>query len=136
MSTQSSGGPLTPCVGEPLPAANEATIDPDKLKLYALDLDSDRGYHKAVVFQRALGIELNDWEYLRDSVLEALPSCPVYIAREPQREEERTTWGVLVPVHGRGEQSERRLLVTTAWTMTDGRPVLVTIRVANKTMQA
>lgn len=102
MTTQPPGEPLTPCVGEPLPAANDAAIDTDKLKLYALNLDSHRGRHKAIVFQRALGIELNDWEYLRDSVLEALPSCPVCIAREPQREEERTTWGVLVPVQGRG----------------------------------
>jgi len=136
MTTQPPGGPLAPCVGEPLPAANDATINPDKLRLYVLDLDSDRGRHKAVVFQRALGIELDDWEYLRDSVLEALPSCPVYIVREPQREEERATWGVLVPVQGLGEQSERRLLVMTAWEMADGRPELVTIRVAHKNMQA
>lgn len=88
-----------------------------------------------MVFERALGIELDDWEHLKRSVEVSLPSCAVYVEREPQHEYDVSTWGVLVPVGGLREQAERRLLVVTAWKMVDGRPVLATIRVGDKRVQ-
>lgn len=136
MSTPPSGSPpATPVIGAPLPAADKAYIDPDKLRRYALDPESDVGRHKATVFERALGIELRDLEHLKTSVELALPSCPVYVERKPQHEHDMSTWGVLVPVQGLREQAERRLLVVTAWKMVDGRPVLATIRVGDKRVQ-
>ena len=41
------------------------------------------GKHKAAVFRQTLGIERDDSEHLRDSILEALPECPVTGIRKP-----------------------------------------------------
>lgn len=57
-----------------LPRASEATIDPRKLKEYALNPDHPRGRHKALRFREVLGITQDDWEYLRDQLLEKLPN--------------------------------------------------------------
>jgi hypothetical protein len=73
--------PKQPSVGELLPAAGDAYIDSDKLIRYGLSLDHPVGRHKATVFRLALGIERDDWEYLRDSILEQLPQHPVTLVR-------------------------------------------------------
>lgn len=59
--------PKEPSVGEPLPAAGDASIDRDKLLRYGLSVDHPVGRHKATVFRLALDIERDDWEYLRDN---------------------------------------------------------------------
>ena len=61
-----------PRVGEPLPQASAAYIEPEKLVDYALDTQHPVGRHKAAVFRQALDIERDDWEYLRDRILDAL----------------------------------------------------------------
>lgn len=71
------GFPQEPCIGEPLPAAGDAHIDTEKLIRYALDPDHPVGKHKAEAFRLALGIERDDWEYPRDSILEQLRQHPV-----------------------------------------------------------
>jgi len=124
-----------PRVGEPLPGADRARIDPAKLLRYVLDPDSPVGRNKAIVFERALGIGKDDWEYLRDSILAELPRQAVYLERPPKRADERTTWGVLVPIRGLGHQVGRELLVTTAWEIVDDRPELKTALVASQRMQ-
>jgi hypothetical protein len=60
-----------------LPGAERATIPTDKLVRYALDPAHPRGRHKARVFASALGIRKQDWRYLHDQILEALPDAPV-----------------------------------------------------------
>src|SRR5688572_19145475 len=92
-------------VGEPPPQASAAYIEPD------------------------------DWEYLRDRILDALPDHLVTGVREPDDEHGAYTWEVLVPIQGLGTRAERRLLVITAWEMVDGRPQLVTVRVAPRNPQ-
>jgi hypothetical protein len=124
-----------PRIGQPLPQADNACIDPEKLISYALDPDSSVGQDKARVFRRALDIERDDWEYLRDCILDQLPDHPVTDVRVPVTERGTHTWEVLVPIQGLGMQSERRLLVITAWKMVNGRPELATIRVAPKNRQ-
>lgn len=95
------------------------------------------------MFRQALDIGRDDWEYLRNTILEALPHHPVTDVRESPvtdvRESEHAhaapTWEVLVPMQGLGTRAERRLLVITAWEMIDGRPGLVTARVAPRKRQ-
>lgn len=125
-----------PRIGEPLPNARDAYIGSEKLADYVLDPEHPAGKHKATVFRQALDIERDDWEYLRDSILEALPHHPVTDVREPVHPPPAaSTWEVLVPIQGLGTRASRRLLVITAWEMIDGRPQLVTARVAPRNRQ-
>jgi hypothetical protein len=121
-------GEHEPIIARPLPRANEAVIDPAKLVRYALDPTSADGRHKAVVFKLAPGIEKDDWEYLRDRILEARPRHPVATVRHPERPEKPSTWTVPVPVLG---LNGRVLVVLTVWKLTAGRPELVTTRVVH-----
>jgi hypothetical protein len=52
----------------PLPNAHRAIIGPEKLRDYVLSPDHDHGKHKARVFQSALGIDRDSWEYLREQI--------------------------------------------------------------------
>ena len=49
----------------------------DKLAGYALDPAHPRGRHKTRVFSSALGIEQEDWRYLRDQLAEGIVGAPV-----------------------------------------------------------
>jgi len=124
-----------PRIGQALPEACDAHIDSEKLVDYVLDPEHPVGKDKAAVFRQALDIERDDWEYLRDSILEALPHHPVTDVRNPERTHAASTWEVLVPIQGLGTRAERRLLVITAWEMIDARPQLVTARVAPRNRQ-
>ena len=121
-----------PRIGEVLPAAGEAYIDPQKLVRYGLDPDHPVGRHKAAVFQVTLDIGKDDWAHLRDGILDELPRCPVTAQRTPSQVDGACTWEVLVPVTG---LNGRRLYVITAWQVVAGRPVLGTLRVAPKKRQ-
>jgi hypothetical protein len=52
-----------------LPAAHRAVVDPEKLRDYVLSPDHVHGRHKARVFLSALGIDQNNWEYLREQII-------------------------------------------------------------------
>ena len=56
-----------------LPNCEHAFIEDDKLLEYALSPRSERGQHKARVFESALGFNLSNWQELRQAVLSALP---------------------------------------------------------------
>lgn len=60
-----------------LPGAHEAVLHPDKLRRYALSADHEKGREKARVFRSALGLTSEDWQYLRDEILERLPKSEV-----------------------------------------------------------
>lgn len=125
-----SAGTRSSC--EALPNADQATIDAEKLIAYILDPDNAVGRHKAHVFEAALGITREDWEYLRDAILRELPKHPVSVVRPPRHDKDHYTWEVMVPITG---LNGRRLFVVTAWKMIDGRPRLVTALVAPKARQ-
>lgn len=44
-------------------------MDPEKLRDYLLSPDHEHGRHKARVFQSALGIDRDDWAYLREQIV-------------------------------------------------------------------
>jgi hypothetical protein len=121
-------------VGDPLPRADEAYIDREKLVHYALDSHSERGRHKAHVFRTALGIERDDADYLMKAILDALPAQPVTAVRDPRHAGESFTWEVLVPIRGLHAKAGRCLNVVTAWELQE-RPRLVTLRVASRRRQ-
>jgi hypothetical protein len=54
-----------------LPGADNAVLDPIKLRDYCLSPDHPRGRHKARVFAAALGWTQVDAEYVRNLLLEA-----------------------------------------------------------------
>ena len=56
-----------------LPNHERAIIEDGKLTNYALNPQSERGQHKARVFEGALGFNLLNWEQLKGAILDTLP---------------------------------------------------------------
>ena len=66
----------------PLPNWERAIIEDSKLVEYALNPQSERGQHKARVFQSALGFNLSNWEHLKQVILDMLPSHEATLTSE------------------------------------------------------
>lgn len=64
-----------------LPRASKADIAAEKLRDYALNPEHSTGRDKARVFRSALDIGQDDWEFLRDQILERVPEAPVTAVR-------------------------------------------------------
>ena len=60
-----------------LPNAHRAVVDPEKLRDYVLSSDHEHGRHKARVFLSALGIDRDNWEYLREQIVAGLVDSEV-----------------------------------------------------------
>ena len=56
----------------PLPGYEHAVIEDSKLLDYALNPQSERGQHKAQVFEKALGFNLSNYEQLKQAILSTL----------------------------------------------------------------
>jgi hypothetical protein len=113
-------------VAEPmrLPGAERARIPTDKLVRYALDPNRPRGRHKARVFAWALGIHTQDWRYLHDQILEALPAAPV---RSTRITPFGVAYEVVTPIDGLNGAT---LPVVTTWIVEgDAAPRLTSTRV-------
>jgi hypothetical protein len=97
-----------------LPGADRAVVPPDKLYDYVLCPDHPKGRHKARVFQSALGIGQEDWEYLRDQITEGTEAGSVTDVRS-------TRYGFLyeVPMLVEGLNGETHEVVT-AWIIYEG----------------
>lgn len=80
-----------------LPGAERPRIPTDKLVRYALDPTHPHGRHKARVFASALGIRNQDWRYLHDQILAALPAAPV---RSTRITSFGVAYEVVVPIDG------------------------------------
>jgi hypothetical protein len=81
-----------------VPYREWAYVTESKLKRYCLDPSHGRGKHKARMFRDRLGIELDDWEYLRERLLEGIREQLAYsltIAWPYGLE-----WEVRIPVDG------------------------------------
>jgi hypothetical protein len=105
-----------------LPEFESAEIPPAKLRDYALNPASIEGSHKAFVFENALGIEQENWEYLRDGILEGLPLTEAILA-EPETPWGHESWTVHVPILGLNRCTR---LVTTGWKRLPGTPPSLT----------
>jgi hypothetical protein len=60
-----------------LPAAHRAVVDPEKLRDYVLSPEHAHGRHKARVFQSSLGIDQDNWEYLREQIITGVMDAEV-----------------------------------------------------------
>lgn len=96
-------------VVSPLPNHDRAVIEDDKLVSYALDPQSERGQHKARVFESALGFNLSNWIQFKQAILEMLPHHNARLTTE-------TTFGkkyeVVLPITG---ANGRTVDVVTIW---------------------
>lgn len=107
-------------VGDPLPRPREAVVPPAKLRDYALSSGHPMGGSKARVFAAALGFVKDDWESLRDELLQALPGARIgHVRVSPYG----VTYGLALPVRG---PNGREASVMTAWRLREGVPYLVT----------
>jgi hypothetical protein len=93
----------------PLPNYAQAVIEDSKFVSDALNPQSDRGQHKAWVFESALGFNLMNWERLKQAILDALPYQSAILTSE-------TAFGqkyeVVVPITG---ANGRTVDVITIW---------------------
>lgn len=100
-----------------LPNAKNAAVDIAKLRDYCLNPDHPEGKHKARVFLRALGIDKNDAEQLRQIILKAVQTADVI-------EENATEFGrrfvIDFQVSWFRESVNRTALVRTAWIIRSG----------------
>jgi Domain of unknown function (DUF6883) len=103
-----------------LPNYSLAIIPPQKLWGYALSPTHKRGKHKARVFQSVLGLEQQDWPYLRDQIIEGLPESEAVLRYDTVKYQK---WEVPILVAGR---SSHQGYVTTGWIVRaeDERPQL------------
>ena len=59
-----------------VPRADAAVIEESKLVSYCLDPEHDKGRHKALVFESALGDDQTNWEQLRSELASGLRVSP------------------------------------------------------------
>jgi hypothetical protein len=91
-----------------LPNAERAVVEISKLRDYSLNLSHDVGKHKARVFQAALGLTVNDAQWLRERLLQSAQEEEA-IAGLPSPFGDKYTIDVLL-IRG-----EHQALVRTAW---------------------
>jgi hypothetical protein len=102
-----------PTIGEPLPRARDAYGVESKLRAYSLNQEHETGSHKARVFRRMLGIDLDNVEHLTDQLLAGVRGVAISDVRD------NAPYGVLcevlVSVPGIGAAVGRTVSVTTSW---------------------
>lgn len=100
-------------IGSPLPCAHDAHGVESKLRAYSLNPEHAIGAHKARVFQRALGIGLEDVQHLAEQLLAGIRNAAISEVRD------NAPYGVLcevvVVVQGIGGAAGKAASVTTSW---------------------
>lgn len=102
-----------PQIGEVLPRAGDAYGVQIKLRAYSLNQEHKVGGHKARAFRRALGITFDDADYLAERLLAGIHEAPIRVVRDIAPH--GVVCGVLVPVRGLRDHTERTVVVTTSW---------------------
>ena len=111
-----------------LPNYEQAVILRAKLEEYVLNPIHDPGMFKARVFKSVLGFEQDDWELLRQSILDELP---FHASRLRSEGPFGKSYEVIIQIEGPNHETAD---VITGWLIrpeTDF-PSLVTARVAKK----
>lgn len=98
--------------GARLPYADRATIDPRKLKDYALKPDAPGGKAKGFA---ALGIYRDDWRYVYDLILERLPDASA--TDVDLTDPGQPAYTVRIPIEGR---NGRNGVLVTGWAVDVG----------------
>ncbi|HEY1102990.1 MAG TPA: hypothetical protein VGE70_06145, partial [Burkholderiaceae bacterium] len=108
-----------------LPRARDAVVPPDKLLRYALDPNHYRGTHKALVFERALGITRENYQLLADQLAQGASSRPATFVGANRY---GGTYRVDIPVTGPGGSA----IVRTGWMVEPGKPPRLTTAFVKK----
>ncbi|MDT5122902.1 MAG: hypothetical protein QOC96_2384 [Acidobacteriota bacterium] len=96
-----------------LPNAERAIVDVAKLRDYSLNPQHHVGKHKARVFLSALDVTLDDAEWLRQTVLEAVRDAEAHLAAP-------SPFGIKYVVDILVARGERSATVRTAWIVEHG----------------
>ncbi|MBK6999414.1 MAG: hypothetical protein IPH35_05420 [Rhodoferax sp.] len=96
-----------------LPNAENATIRDDKFAKYVLNFGSERGRHKALVFQSALGYNLTNYETLVEQLKTGVAKYPCVLGPLDAHGQRYT---VDMPVKG----PDGEAVVTTGWIVRPG----------------
>jgi hypothetical protein len=104
-----------------LPHCENAIIDLAKLRDYCLNTDHPRGRHKARVFREALGLSIDNAEWLRQNLLEGIQIHP---AEQQDTDGFGSRWRVDLPLTRQGKS----VVVRTGWIIKTGEqfPRLIT----------
>jgi hypothetical protein len=102
-----------PTIGQPLPRSEHGHGVESKLRAYSLNPEHEVGSHKARVFRRALGIGLDDIDYLVDRVLAGIGDAPISDVRD--NAPHGILCEVVVTVKGIRAAAGRAVPVTTSW---------------------
>ncbi len=90
-----------------LPNADRAVVDTGKLRDYSLNSQHEAGKHKARVFKSALGLRVDDAEWLRGKILSAAQSSEA-VARPDSPFGSNFVVDILIEREGRTALVERR----------------------------
>jgi hypothetical protein len=104
-----------------LPNFQNAKIELAKLRDYCLSADHPRGRHKARVFREALGLTIDDAEWLQQRLLQGIQTHP---AEKQETDSFGSRWRVDLPLTRQGKSS----VVRTGWIIKTGEqfPRLIT----------
>ena len=94
--------------GQPLPHAENAEVDIQKLRQYCLNPNHDEGKHKARLFLAILAMTADDAEDLRQILLEVVKTQEAQLGRRDQ-------FGQRYTVDFRLEWQERTATVRSGW---------------------
>jgi hypothetical protein len=110
---------LTPMLK--LPNPQSAIIELAKLRDYCLSADHPRGRHKARVFREALGLSVDDAEWLQQKLLAGIQK---YAAEQQETDSFGSRWRVDIPLTRQGKSA----VVRTGWIIKTGEqlPRLIT----------
>jgi hypothetical protein len=100
----------------PLPYADRAILDLQKIESYCLDPAHPRGRHKARVFREALGIGRGDAAWFRRELLDAVTHAE---AVSVVHDAFGTRWRVDVPL----TRQNRNVVIRTLWIVRTGEQV-------------
>jgi hypothetical protein len=96
-----------------LPHSENAIINLAKLRDYCLNADHPRGRHKARVFREALGLSVDDAEWLQQMLLDGIQNYP---AEKQETDSFGSRWRVDLPL----TRQDRSVVVRTGWIIKSG----------------
>lgn len=109
-----------------LPQAHRAVVEAEKLRDYVLSREHEHGRHKARVFGSALGIDRDNWEYLRDQIVSGVGDAEVTEVRSGRY---GLRYSVPMLIEGLNGQTHE---IITGWIVEEeGRPPRLTTAYVN-----
>lgn len=106
---------------EELPNSQNAVIELVKLRDYCLSTEHPRGRHKARVFREALGLTVDDAEWLQQKLLDGIQN---QLAEKQESDSFGSRWRVDLPL----TRQKRSAVLRTGWIIKTGEqfPRLIT----------